>query len=137
MVNIGDVARAAGVSRSTASYALSGKRTTTPAVQARVAAAVRELGYTTNAGARALATSQTKVIGLLAQFYEDEFAPAMLQYILGVSNTARELGYDVLLVTEESGAHALRRSKLVLVELREQSDDLRLRRGQRPRPGIR
>jgi len=109
MVNIGDVARAAGVSRSTASYALSGKRTTTPAVQARVAAAVRELGYTTNAGARALATSQTKVIGLLAQFYEDEFAPAMLQYILGVSNTARELGYDVLLVTEESGAHALRR----------------------------
>jgi len=109
MVNIGDVARAAGVSRSTASYALSGKRTTTPAVQARVAAAVRELGYTTNAGARALATSQTKVIGLLAQFHEDEFAPAMLQYILGVSNTARELGYDVLLVTEESGAHALRR----------------------------
>jgi len=109
MVNIGDVARAAGVSRSTASYALSGKRTTTPAVQARVAVAVRELGYTTNAGARALATSQTKVIGLLAQFYEDEFAPAMLQYILGVSNTARELGYDVLLVTEESGAHALRR----------------------------
>jgi len=109
MVNIGDVARAAGVSRSTASYALSGNRTTTPAVQARVAAAVRELGYTTNAGARALATSQTKVIGLLAQFYEDEFAPAMLQYILGVSNTARELGYDVLLVTEESGAHALRR----------------------------
>src|SRR5450830_1512406 len=109
MVNIGDVARAAGVSRSTASYALSGKRTTTPAVQARAAVAVRELGYTTNAGARALATSQTKVIGLLAQFCEDEFAPAMLQYILGVSNTARELGYDVLLVTEESGAHALRR----------------------------
>ena len=109
MVNIGDVARVAGVSRSTASYALTGRRAISPEVKARVAAAVAELGYTPNAGARALATSQTMVIGLLAQFYEDEFAPAMLQYILGVSNTARELGYDVLLVTEEQGARALRR----------------------------
>lgn len=109
MVNIGDVARAAGVSRSTASYALTGRRATSADVQARVAAAVRELGYTPNAGARALATSQTMVIGLLAQFYEDEFAPAMLQYILGVSNTARQLGYDILLVTDERGADALRR----------------------------
>src|SRR5450756_753371 len=141
MVNIGDVARAAGVSRSTASYALSGKRTTTPAVQARVAAAVRELGYTTNAGARALATSQTKVIGLLAQFYEDEFAPAMLQYILGVSNTARELGYDVLLVTEESGAHALRRitdsrmvDGVVLLNVAEDDERLPVLR-QAPQPG--
>lgn len=131
MVNIGDVARMAGVSRSTASYALSGKRPTSPDVQARVAAAVQELGYTPNAGARALATAQTRVIGLLAQFYEDEFAPAMLQYILGVSNTARELGYDVLLVTEERGVEALRRitdSRMVdgIVLLNVAEDDQRL-----------
>ncbi|WP_165368008.1 LacI family DNA-binding transcriptional regulator, partial [Phytoactinopolyspora endophytica] len=71
--------------------------------------AVRELGYTANAGARALATSETKVIGLLAQFLEDEFAPAMLQYMLGVSDTARELGYDILLATEADGTRALGR----------------------------
>jgi DNA-binding LacI/PurR family transcriptional regulator len=109
MVTLGDVARVAGVSRSTASYALSGKRAITPAVRAKVLEAVQELGYTPNAGARALATSHTKVIGLLARFLEDEFAPAMLQYILGVTNEARELGYDTLLVSEEDGVHALER----------------------------
>ncbi|MDO9398938.1 MAG: LacI family DNA-binding transcriptional regulator [Herbiconiux sp.] len=109
MATIGDVARVAGVSRSTASYALSGKRPITPEVRAKVEQAVLALGYTPNAGARALATSQTKVLGLLARFLEDEFAPAMLQYILGVTNQARERGYDTLLITDEDGVSALRR----------------------------
>ncbi|WP_419999386.1 LacI family DNA-binding transcriptional regulator [Streptomyces boninensis] len=130
-VTIGDIARAAGVSRSTASYALSGKRAISAAVRQRVADAARELGYTPNAGARALATAQTKVIGLLAQFHEDEFAPAMLQYILGVSDTARELGYDTLLVSEADGARALARitsSRMVdgVVLLNVAQDDPRL-----------
>ncbi len=109
MATIGDVAKAAGVSRSTASYVLTGKRTTSLEVRRRVEAAVRELGYTPNAGARALATSQSMVLGLLVQFLDDEFAPAMLQYMLGVSNVARELGYDILMVTEPEGARALKR----------------------------
>lgn len=109
MATIGDVARAAGVSRSSASYALSGKRAISEEVRLRVEAAVKELGYTPNAGARALATSQTRVIGLLAQFLPDEFAPAMLQYIMGVSNTALELGYDTLLVSDEDHEGALQR----------------------------
>lgn len=109
MVTIGDVASAAGVSRSTASYALSGKRAISPEVRAKVLQAVESLGYTPNAGARALATSQTRVLGLLGKFLSDEFAPAMLQYILGVSNRARELGYDTLLVSEDDGAAALKR----------------------------
>lgn len=109
MVNIGDVARAAGVSRSTASYALSGKRTISPAVRENVERAVRELGYTPNAGARALATSRTNVLALLGQFFDDEFAPAMLQYILGITDRAREFGFDTLLVTESDGVGALTR----------------------------
>ena len=109
MVTIGDVATAAGVSRSTASYALSGKRTISVEVRDRVLQAVSDLGYTPNAGARALATSQTHVIALLGRFLADEFAPAMLQYILGVTNRARELGYDTLLVSEDDGVAALKR----------------------------
>src|SRR5690625_2179285 len=109
MATIADVARLAGVSRSTASYALSGKRSISQEVRERVLAAVEELGYTPNAGARALARAQTRVIGLFAQFHEDEFAPAMLQYMLGVSDTARELGYDIMLVTDSDGPGALRR----------------------------
>ncbi|MFI2105461.1 LacI family DNA-binding transcriptional regulator [Isoptericola sp. NPDC019693] len=141
MATIGDVARVAGVSRSTASYALSGKRAISTDVRRRVEDAVRELGYTPNAGARALATSQTRVIGLLAQFLEDEFAPAMLQYMLGVSNTARELGYDILLATESDGRNALRRMTdsrmvdgIVLLNVAEHDDRLPILRDA-PQPG--
>lgn len=141
MATIGDVARVAGVSRSTASYALSGKRAISADVRRRVEDAVRELGYTPNAGARALATSQTRVIGLLAQFLEDEFAPAMLQYMLGVSNTARELGYDILLATESDGRNALRRMTdsrmvdgIVLLNVAEHDDRLPILRDA-PQPG--
>ena len=56
MATIGDVAKAAGVSRSTASNVLSGNKPTSPEIQERVRRAVDALGYTPNAGARALAT---------------------------------------------------------------------------------
>ncbi|MCD0443096.1 LacI family transcriptional regulator [Glycomyces sp. A-F 0318] len=131
MVNIGDVARAAGVARSTASYALSGKRSVSDEVRRRVAEVAAELGYTPNAGARALATSRAMVIGLLAQFLPDEFAPAMLQYIQGVANTARDLGYDILLSSDPDGPAALKRltdSRMVdgVVLLNVAEDDERL-----------
>ncbi len=109
MATIEDVARAAGVSRSTVSYALSGKRSISRETQDRIRSAIAELGFTVNAGARALATAQTMSIGLLSQFHQDEFAPAMLQYIRSVSDVSRELGYDVLFVTDADGASAVRR----------------------------
>jgi DNA-binding LacI/PurR family transcriptional regulator len=107
--NIEDVARRAGVSRSTVSYALSGKRRISHGTRERIEAAIAELGFTPNAGARALATAQTKVIGLFVQFFEYEFPPAMLQYVLPISDTAREAGYDILMVTEADGPHAVHR----------------------------
>jgi DNA-binding LacI/PurR family transcriptional regulator len=109
MATIGDVAREAQVSRSTVSYALSGKRPISLETRERIDSAINKLGFTVNAGARALATSQTMVLGLLLQFHEDEFAPAMLQYVLPVSDTARELGYDILMVTDVDGPSAVRR----------------------------
>jgi DNA-binding LacI/PurR family transcriptional regulator len=109
MATIGDVARAAGVSRSTVSYALSGNRAISRTTRDRIEAAVTELGFTPNAGARALKTSRTMVLALLLQFHADEFAPAMLEYVLPVTDTARELGYDILLMTEPDGAAALSR----------------------------
>ena len=109
MPTIEDVARRAGVSRSTVSYALSGKRSISKETCERVEAAIAELGFTPHAGARALATSQTMVIGLFVQFFEDEFSPAMLQYVLSISDAAREAGYDILMVTEADGPHAVNR----------------------------
>lgn len=109
MATIADVARAAGVSRSTVSYALSGNRSISQTTRDRIHSAIRELGFTPNAGARALATSQTMVLGLFLQFHQDEFAPAMLEYVLPISDTARESGFDILMATEPDGAAALRR----------------------------
>ncbi len=109
MATIEDVARHAGVSRSTVSYALSGKRTISRETRERIEASIAELGFTPNAGARALATSQKMVIGLFVQFFEYEFSPAMLQYVLPISNAAREAGYDILMVSEADGAHAVER----------------------------
>lgn len=141
MVTIGDVAREAGVSRSTASYAFSNKRPISAEVRQRVAEAAERLGFTPNAGAKALATAQTMVIGLLARFLDDEFAPAMLQYITGVSDSARKLGYDTLLVSEADGARALRRitrsrkvDGVVLLNVAEDDDRLPVLR-EAPQPG--
>ncbi|WP_350350062.1 LacI family DNA-binding transcriptional regulator [Agromyces sp. G08B096] len=109
VATIGDVARAAGVSRSTVSYALSGKRAISEETRERIARAIEALGFTPNAGARALATSRTMVIGLFVQFFPDEFPPAMLQYVLPISDAAREAGYDILMVTDEDGPGSLQR----------------------------
>ncbi|HEU0257601.1 MAG TPA: LacI family DNA-binding transcriptional regulator [Microbacteriaceae bacterium] len=109
MATIQDVARRAGVSRSTVSYALSGKRRISSETKARIDDAIRELAFTPNAGARALATAQTSVIGLFVHFFDDEFSPAMLQYVLPISDAAREYGYDVLMITDTDGPKALKR----------------------------
>jgi len=91
------------------SYALSGKRTISSETRRRIEGAISDLGFIPNAGAIALATSQTHVIGLMVHFDEDEFAPAMLQYILPIADSARELGYDILLVTDQDAPGALTR----------------------------
>lgn len=62
---IHDVARAAGVSVTTASHALNGKGRVDPATRARVAAAIRELGYTPNRHARGLRSGKSGSLGLL------------------------------------------------------------------------
>lgn len=109
MTTMADVARRAGVSPSTVSYAISGKRPIAQETRDRIEQAIAELGFAPNAGARALASSQTRVLGLFVQFFQDEFAPAMLQYVLPISDAARAAGYDILMVTEADGAHALQR----------------------------
>lgn len=109
MTTISDVARAAGVSRSTVSHALSGKRPISEATRDRINEAIVELGYTANAGARALATNKSSIMGLIVPFTPEEFAPSTMQYVLVVAETARSLGYDVLLVTEEEGSAGITR----------------------------
>src|SRR5256885_14856426 len=64
-VNIGEIARRAGVSRSTVSYALSRKRPVGEATRRRILAVINEVDYRPNATARALAAGSTRTIGLV------------------------------------------------------------------------
>ncbi|MFE4950162.1 LacI family DNA-binding transcriptional regulator [Leifsonia sp. NPDC056665] len=109
MVTIGDVAEYAGVSRSTVSHALSGKRPISRETRERINDAIRVLNYTANAGAKALATSRTSTMGLIVPYAPDEFAPARLQYTGAVSEAARALDYDVLMVTDVDGSTGIKR----------------------------
>ncbi|GGU12814.1 LacI family DNA-binding transcriptional regulator [Streptomyces coeruleorubidus] len=106
MVRITDVARRAGVSPSTVSYALSGKRPISAETRRRVEAAARELGYRPPSGARAHGGS--KVLAVAAPLRTGVHVPAMMRVMQSVVTAAREYGHDVLLLTHEEGLTRVR-----------------------------
>ncbi|MFB7715515.1 LacI family DNA-binding transcriptional regulator [Streptomyces sp. NPDC056105] len=109
MVTLAEVARHAGVSASTVSYVLSGKRSISAATRERVESSVRKLGYHPNAGARALASSKANIIALMVPLRTDMYVPVMMEIAMAVATAARTHGYDILLLTGEEGAEAVRR----------------------------
>jgi DNA-binding LacI/PurR family transcriptional regulator len=109
MVKITDVARHAGVSPSTVSYALSGKRPISEATRQRIHASIRELGYRPHAGARALAGSRTRVLALMTPLREGDDIPGAMRFAAHVVTAARRHDHDVLLLTQEEGEEGLRR----------------------------
>lgn len=68
MAGIKDVAREAGVSASTVSYVLSGKRSISAKTTDKVMAAVEKLGYTPDASARKMRGMRNQIIALSARF---------------------------------------------------------------------
>ncbi|GAB6859903.1 LacI family DNA-binding transcriptional regulator [Microbacterium xylanilyticum] len=89
MAKIHEVAEAAGVSISTVSYALSGKRSISPATRERVERAAARLGYEPNAGARMLAGRRTHIFALTEPFRPDTHAPTHMSFVLATSIAAR------------------------------------------------
>lgn len=112
MVTLAEVAQHAGVSASTVSYVLSGKRSISAPTRERVERSIRELGYHPNAGARALASrasSRSNIIALMMPLRSDMYVPVMMEIAIAVATTARAHGNDVLLLTGEEGPAAVRR----------------------------
>ncbi|MGK5555744.1 LacI family DNA-binding transcriptional regulator [Actinomadura kijaniata] len=131
MVKISDVARHAGVSPSTVSYVLSGKRSISAETRERVLASIRQLGYRPHAGARALASSRSNVLALMLPLRTGIHVPVVMRFATAVVTTARSFDHDVLLLTQEEGEEGLRRvadSALVdaLIVMDVQLDDPRL-----------
>ncbi len=109
MVTIADVAKAAGVSPSTVSYVLSGKRSISEDTRRRVQRSIRKLGYHPNAGARALASSKTNLLALVVPLRTDLNVPVVMQFVAATVAEARGYDYDVLVLTKDEGPEGLRR----------------------------
>ncbi|MCI2238935.1 LacI family transcriptional regulator [Paenibacillus sp. TRM 82003] len=116
MATIADVAEVAGVSASTVSYVLSGKRAISAATRARVEEAVSRLGYRPHAGARALASSRTGVLALVVPLHDDVDVGVVMQFVRGVVTTARAHDHDILLLTQEETAGLERVTSTSLVD---------------------
>ncbi|ONK10851.1 LacI family DNA-binding transcriptional regulator [Streptomyces sp. MP131-18] len=142
MVTLAEVARHAGVSASTVSYVLSGKRTISTRTRERVEKSIRELGYHPNAGARALASNKSNIIALMMPLRTDMYVPVMMEIAIAVATTARERGHDVLLLTGQEGPEAVRRvvgsglaDAMILMDVELEDTRLSLVR-ESPRPAV-
>src|SRR5690349_2147483 len=96
-MNIREIARRAGVSRSTVSYALSGKRPVSAATARRINDVIAELGYRPNASARALAEGRTRTLGLVIPPASRRLTTAQLGFVASVVEAAAAHDLDVLL----------------------------------------
>ncbi len=95
-----DVARLAGVSSSTVSYVISGRRPISEGTKSRVRRAMKELNYTPNAFARGLAGSRRGVLALHYPYSPQGVSSTEFEYVSSAANRAHELGYHLLLWTQ-------------------------------------
>lgn len=92
-----DVARMAGVSESTVSYALTGVRPISDDTRERIEEAMQELGYVPNAMAQALASKKSGLLALLFPVGERGFGESDFEYVEAATEAAAEDGYQLLL----------------------------------------
>ncbi|WP_191566072.1 LacI family DNA-binding transcriptional regulator [Metabacillus idriensis] len=102
MVSIKDIAKQAGVSISTVSYALNGSHKVTEETSAKILAIAKELNYIPNAAARNLKKRETKVIGVYLTDFSGAFYGQLLQ---GILESLSRNGYGLIVC---SGDHSHR-----------------------------
>lgn len=110
MATIADVAHEAGVSISTVSYALSGKRSISPSTRDKVEAAATKLGYRPHASARMLAANRSQIIAVTAPLHPDTDHSAHMRFAMEVTQSAREHDYDTLLLVHNDALEGMQRS---------------------------
>jgi DNA-binding LacI/PurR family transcriptional regulator len=99
LATIDDVAKSAGVSKSTVSNVFSKKRPISKVVSESVLAAARELNYKPNYWARSLATKETRIIGLCMEGENVKFGQFNLALLNGVLEQCYAHGYRLLINT--------------------------------------
>lgn len=94
MSGIADVAREAGVSKSTASRALSGRGYVSEETRGRVVAAASAMGFVVSMNASSLVTGQTRNVGVVIPFLTRWFFSEVLE---GIESALIAAGYDLTL----------------------------------------
>lgn len=109
MVSIKDIAKKAGVSISTVSYALNGSSKVTDETSAKILAIAKELNYVPNAAARTLKKRETKILGVfLADFKGDVYG----ELLDGMKEVCNSQGYD-LIVCSGKQSHRMLPERLI------------------------
>lgn len=98
-VSIKDIAKAAGVSHSTVSRALSNSLLIPESTRRRIERLARKMGYAPNAMARGLVTRRTKTIGVIVTYIDDPF---VAEVVRGIEEIAADSGYRVFLGTSHN-----------------------------------
>jgi len=98
-LNLEDIARLSGVSRSTVSRVINNQEYVSPKTREKVLEVIRKHGYQPNLAARALVSQRSKVIGILiphdvSDLFTDPFFPTLLE---GITLTSNQMGYGVTL----------------------------------------
>ncbi len=96
-ITIIDVAKRAGVTVSTVSYTLSGKRPVSEQARARVLQAIEELNYQPHALGQALRSKRTHTIGILYPALAAGLSSLQLEFIEGASTVTTERNYGLYL----------------------------------------
>lgn len=110
---IRDVARAAGLGKTTVADALQGRGRIAPSTRERVLAVAEQLGYHAHIGARDLTRRRTEVIGVVVGDLFDPFSAELTGHL---ERHAAERGFRVLLSTAGSD---LREEKTAIMSLLE------------------
>jgi LacI family transcriptional regulator len=114
-VTVVDIARAAGVSKSTVSLVLQGSSLVNTATRDRVNAVIRELGYVYNRGAANLRQSnaKSKIIGVVVNDLTNGF---FAELAVGVDEVVQSAGYVQFLA---NAAESVDRQRQVIASMRE------------------
>ncbi|MGH2350664.1 MAG: LacI family DNA-binding transcriptional regulator, partial [Chloroflexota bacterium] len=98
-VTIEEVAREAGVSRSTVSLVVRGRRRVAATTRGRVQAAIERLGYQPNHLAAGLRSKRSRLLGLVVSSLA---YPHHAQIALGIEEAVEDAGYSVLVANSRN-----------------------------------
>jgi LacI family transcriptional regulator len=99
--NISDVAALAGVSETTVSHAISGRRPVSAKTHAKVQAAIDQLGWRPNRLASGMRRQQTHTIALVIRDISNPFFPVLSR---GLQDGLRVAGYQVFICSTDGNA---------------------------------